>query len=139
MSHSCKVLVSIHDKTSGYTNLLVYDTMDAAKRDFEAQLERFREKDREDFKLCYYGMFDTESGAILTPSDDGDGQYATYPYTFLLYGDIPEFARTPVKAFIGGVEREFLYPTVFPYTLDIDKPDENVVKHDLESKVEKSW
>lgn len=110
MSNACKVLVSIHDRTSGYTNLLVYDTMDAAKRDFEAQLERFREKDREDFKLCYYGMFDTEHGVIITPSDDGSEQYATYAYTHLLYGDIPEFARTPVKTIDKGVEKEYLCP-----------------------------
>lgn len=113
MSHSCKVLVSIHDKTSGYTNLLVYDTMDAAKRDFDAQLERFREKDREDFKLCYYGMFDTETGVIITPSDDGSEQYATYPYSFLLYGDIPEFARSPVKVIDKGFEKECLSPVDF--------------------------
>lgn len=112
MSSCHKVLVSIYDNKGNYSPILAYDTMECAKRDFDAQLRRFPEEDRDDFRLCYYGFFDCDEGRLIVPSHDGTYQYAIYDSARTSFDYSLNFSITPITVSVDGVEQECLTPTL---------------------------
>lgn len=72
MNNNIRVLVSIRDKRGVYSNILSYDTLDSAKRDFDSQISKFPVEYQDDFTLEYFGFFDLSRGLMFLPLHDFD-------------------------------------------------------------------